>query len=662
MKQKFFLIVMFLLILNVAQLEARQAESTLLQSRQPDTPSLVQPPVLKWQNGGCYSSWCETGWYSSPAVADLDGDNQPEVIASPYSLFVLNGEDGSVQWSVDPPGGRTWPGVVVADIDDNGDLEIALAQGGGHLTVYDHLGNPVWTRQPESNELRGISAYDLDDDGTLELAVTATGDELNAYVYEHNGSLRAGWPQLNNDSGYGWGVYNDNAALGDLDGDGIGELVIPSDVHYINAYEANGSQIPANAIYGGDGWGKVGIWESYAIELRGWGACNGDRAESYRTNFADGPAVIADVNGDGVMEVVVTGNVYDCYAGYPPSRYIGVYIFNADRSRFNANGYNWESVPVNTGAPLSEDYNVIESAMPNPVVADLDGDGLQEILFASYDGRLHAYWLDKTEHYNWPYNVSNTGPGIRFASEPVVADLDNDGLAEVIVTSWPQKGSGYVGKLHILNYQGSVLHEINLPAPYGSPDWNGAMAAPTLANIDADADLELVVNTAHSGLVAYDLPGTAVANILWGTGRGNYQRSGSILQGNLRAATLRASTPAPAAGDTIAYTILLKNPGPVLLSVTLTDTLPSGVSFAGNLTATSGAAGEAGGVVTWQGAVAASNPVTIQFDVLVSPAIVSPQAIVNTAVINDGAGNLIQREAVIIVNGYSIYLPVVNRE
>ncbi|VAW43131.1 hypothetical protein MNBD_CHLOROFLEXI01-910 [hydrothermal vent metagenome] len=622
----------------------------------------IAAPLLKWQRGGCYNSWCETGWYSSTAVADLDNDGKPEVIASPYSLFVLNGEDGSIQWSVDPPGGRTWPGVVVADIDGSGDLEIALAQGSGYLTVYDHLGNQVWSRRPETTELRGLSAYDLDNDGTLELAVTVTGDELNAYVYEHDGTLRPGWPQLSNDSGYGWGVYNDNAALGDLDGDGLGELVIPSDVHYINAYEANGSQIPANAIYGGDGWGKVGIWESLDIELRGWGMCNGNRAESYRTNFADGPAVIADVNGDGVVELVVTGNVYDCNAGYPPSRYVGVYIFNADRSRFNVGGYNWETVPVDTGAPLSEDYNVIESAMPNPVVADLDGDGEREILFASYDGRLHAYWLDKTERHNWPYNVNNTGPGIRFASEPVVADLDNDGFAEVIFASWPQKGSGYVGKLHILSYQGNVLYEIDLPAPFGSPDWNGAMAAPTLANIDADADLELVLNTAHSGIVAYDLPGTADARILWGTGRGNYQRSGSILQGDLQASGMQASNSAPAAGETIAYTILLQNPGPALATVTMTDTLPSGVTFAGNLTASSGTAGESGGVITWQGDVPAANPVMIQFEVLVSPAISVPQAIVNTAVIDDGLGNIIQRQAMIIVNGFTVNLPLVVRE
>ena len=38
-------------------------------------------------------------------------------------------------------------------------------------------------------------------------------------------------------------------------------------------------------IYDGKGWGKVGVWESLATELRGWGECNGVRAESYRTNL-----------------------------------------------------------------------------------------------------------------------------------------------------------------------------------------------------------------------------------------------------------------------------------------------------------------------------------------------------------------------------------------
>jgi len=32
----------------------------------------VQAPVLKWAYGGCFTSWCQTGWYSSPAVIDID--------------------------------------------------------------------------------------------------------------------------------------------------------------------------------------------------------------------------------------------------------------------------------------------------------------------------------------------------------------------------------------------------------------------------------------------------------------------------------------------------------------------------------------------------------------------------------------------------------------
>jgi hypothetical protein len=298
-------------------------------------------------------------------------------------------------------------------------------------------------------------------------------------------------------------------------------------VHYICAYEQNGAQIPAHSMYGDKGWGKVVVWESLDIELRGWGDCSSTRAERYRTNFAHGPGVIADVNSDGAQEVVATGNVYDCAVGHPPGKYNGVYIFNADRSRFNADGFDWRSAPVDTGAPLTEDYSVIESNQPNPAVADLDGDGNLEIIYSSYDGRVHAFWLDKTEHHNWPYSVYKPAEGFfRFASEPVVADLDGNGEAEVIFGSWTQKGSNRMGKLHILDMRGNLLQEVEVPA---AGDWNGVLAAPTLANIDSDPDLEVVVGTAHTGLCAYDLPGTADARILWGTGRGNYQRSGSVL-------------------------------------------------------------------------------------------------------------------------------------
>jgi len=489
----------------------------------------VQAPVLKWQRGGCYASWCETGWYSSPAVADLDGDGTAEVIAATYSVFVLNGEDGTVQWSIDPPGGRAWPGVVVADLEGDGALEIVTAHGSGYLHVFTHTLTYAWSRQPTNSELRGLSVEDLDGDGSLEIVVTAAiGSQTNTWVYDAAGTVRTGWPQLSGTSGYAAGVYNDNAAVGDFDGDGLAEIVVPSDVHYICAYEPDGTHIAAGAVYGTKKWGAVGVWESLATELRGWGYCSGDRAERYRTNFADGVTVIRDLDGDGASEVAVTGKTYDCELGDPDgTKYMGLFLFHPDRSRFQAGAYDWQTVPVDTGAPLSYDYNVIESVAPNPAVADLDGDSEKEIVYASFDGRVHAFWLDRTEHGGWPYSVYSAGDGFyRFASEPAIADLDDDGHAEVIVASWVQKGTSATGRLHILSDQGAALQTVALPAAYGGPDWNGVLPAPTLADIDGDGELEAVLNSAHSGVLAYDLPGTANARVLWRTGRGCYLRNG----------------------------------------------------------------------------------------------------------------------------------------
>jgi hypothetical protein len=56
----------------------------------------------------------------------------------------------------------------------------------------------------------------------MEIVVTAArSHQTSTWVYEHNGNLRPGWPQLQGSVGYLAGVFNDNAAINDLDGDGI---------------------------------------------------------------------------------------------------------------------------------------------------------------------------------------------------------------------------------------------------------------------------------------------------------------------------------------------------------------------------------------------------------------------------------------------------------
>lgn len=116
----------------------------------PATSGGFGAPRIQWSYGGCYGSWCETGWYSSPAVADLDGNGTREVIASAYSIVKLDGASGALIWRVasghdrsEPAAsnvGRTWPNVVVRDVDSDGELEIVTAHSGGYVSLYTRDG------------------------------------------------------------------------------------------------------------------------------------------------------------------------------------------------------------------------------------------------------------------------------------------------------------------------------------------------------------------------------------------------------------------------------------------------------------------------------------------------------------------------------------------
>ena len=118
----------------------------------------------------------------------------------------------------------------------------------------------------------------------------------------------------------------------------------------------------------------------------------------------------------------------------------------------------------------------------------------------------------------------------------------------------------------------------------------------------------------------------------------------------------------PQPGDALTYTIRLINPGPALNAVRVTDTLPSNAYLvSGSINASSGSWGINGNVLTWTGAVSSSLSVTVTYVMTTSSAITLPTAILNTALINDGAGNVLTRTAGVIVNGYGVYLPIVRK-
>jgi len=492
----------------------------------------VRTPLLKWQYGGCTSS-CQTGWYSSPAIVDVDGDGSAEVVAGSYDLVVLNGASGATLHRA-ASSARIWGGVAVADLNHDAHLSVVIGRNNGTATAFDAATLAVrggWPVSAFSGEVRALALGDLDANGNFQIVVggakSGTTNQVN--VYAPNGSQRPGWPRLQSgDPGYAAGIYNDDIAIADLSHSGYPQIYVPTDVHYILGLYRDGSAIPANAIFGAKVWAQVGVHVNQSDDIRGYADCSAT-GHGLRPNFAASAPAIDDVNGDGILELAVVGNVYDCTIGNNAlgDRYHLPWLLNADRSRFNASGYDWTMIPAPSAgsAPLSEDYTLIENAQPEAVLADLDGDGRKEILYSSYDGKVHAYWLDKTEHGNWPFAVP--GVGLHFASPPVVADLYHDGQVEAIFATWPQVASIETGKLYILDHLGNVLQAVDLPAPNGDT-WNGGMASPTFGILPGSRNLAVVLMTHASGAVAYELPQTAYARTLWPTGRGSYLRNGVV--------------------------------------------------------------------------------------------------------------------------------------
>ncbi len=150
---------------------------------------------------------------------------------------------------------------------------------------------------------------------------------------------------------------------------------------------------------------------------------------------------------------------------------------------------------------------------------------MKEILYASYDGRVHAFWAgDKTEHGAWPFDVNLGATTLRFASEPVVADLDGDGSRgsrlQHLDRARQQPGRR---SLHRRCSRASRSRTSRCRVP--RQDWDGALGAPTLANLDGDPNVEVAVGTTNNGLVAYEIPGSRADRLRWPTGRGNLLRT-----------------------------------------------------------------------------------------------------------------------------------------
>jgi hypothetical protein len=163
----------------------------------------------------------------------------------------------------------------------------------------------------------------------------------------------------------------------------------------------------------------------------------------------------------------------------------------------------------------------LPTACPHPPSPNILGDKRPEIIAAINDGAIYAVGPDA--QILWHYNYAK-GAAKTFASEPVVVDLNRDGVPEIVFGTYAL--SANAGRLVILSNTGAELFDIPLPGQGSDGNGIGVPAAPSVADLDGDGTLEIVLLTFDHGVDVFNVPGSGTQCLPWPTGRGNLLRNG----------------------------------------------------------------------------------------------------------------------------------------
>ncbi|MCA9064077.1 MAG: FG-GAP repeat protein, partial [Planctomycetaceae bacterium] len=312
------------------------------------------------------------------------------------------------------------------------------------------------------------SIGDFNHDGVPDLAVGAPEDAGGGsargaiYVLLMNadgtvssstkiGSSLNGGPGLGNASRFGSSV----AAIGDLDGDGITDLVV-------GARESSLGRTFAGAIYVLF-MNSNGTVKSFSRIGHNTG---GGPSLDVSDRFGTAVTAIGDVNGDGIVDIAVGAGGGD--GPLPDSEAGAVYVL---LMKTNGTARSYFEITDSTEVPLPEWSQLGRSLAP---LGDLNGDGIPDLAATTiqnapgevFSGSVRILFLDSDGTVKSSQKIArNTGglsgiPTDSFFGTSVTAigDVDGDGIADIAVGAYGQGNTGAVYVLS-LNTDGTVKSE-----------------------------------------------------------------------------------------------------------------------------------------------------------------------------------------------------------
>lgn len=327
------------------------------------------------------------------ALADLDGDGHPDLLsaASPvHELRVVAGLGAGAFGPLeihDVPAGAV--GFDVADLNADGALDVAVASGklNNTVSILTGLGGGALAAPrplPVAQKPESVAAGDLDGDGLDDLVVLH--DDLNVLSIRLNLGLGL-FPESQALDSYA----SSQARITDIEGDGRNELVSSS----------YGGITMLVDVFGADADHQFAL-----------------RAQHHMPGTGLDGVHIGDVSGDGAQDLVVAGNYYDA-AG------LAVLLGRPDGSWADGQAAPAGPEDVPSG-PLS--------GVHSSQLADVDADGRPDLV-AVHVGVAESRVCVRTGRGDGSFGAATLTllPNL-FGNNLRCGDLDADGTLDVVTT------------------------------------------------------------------------------------------------------------------------------------------------------------------------------------------------------------------------------------